>query len=415
MRIFLLPDTGGRRVTFHIAQRHRLRPSSSPRLAMVVLFTGLGFACVDTIWSVYLDSFVHNIPLVGLLSSLLTLASIVFFFISSPLVERIPESRLWTAATLLAVTVYATLFFIGTLPLFLLVSVALVLVNVLRIESFGILVRDLTPIASINAVEGLIGALNNVGWLIGPLLAGFIATRAGYQEVFLAAALATIVAVLLFRLVPARRVNHRTDDDGTIMGSLRSAKRFLSNPLFFKCYLIRGGISIFWSFVFVYVPLFIIRSGVPAYWVGIFLCSTALPLILLDYWVGKRADIVGCKQFFLIGYGGLAILALLAFIIPQNIYAIMAVLFLASIVSACLDSTPEAYFFKVTRISEEEMYYGPFTTSGDVIGMIGRLAAAGVLLVMSQRYVFLLLAAFMLFFLLVAATIEERPVRARAL
>lgn len=381
--------------------------NSSFRLSVVGLFVSLGLALVDTIWSVYLDSFLQSMALVGLVSGGLTLLSILCFFFFTPILERVPEARLWTLGTMAAMATYAIFFFTQELSVFLIASAALVLANVLRFITFGILVRDATKLSEINKVEGLIAAMANVGWLIGPLLAGFIAARMGHPIIFLLAALFTLIALLLFRFIRIPHINHKTADDGTIRGAVNDAREFFSRPELVKCYLIGGGVSIFWSFVFIYVPLMIVRSGIPAYWIGIFLCATALPLIILDYPVGRSADRVGCRPYFIAGYGLLALLSAAAFF-AANIYVLMLVLFIASIGAAFLDSTREAYFFKITKRSEEEKFYGPFSTSWDVVGFFGELLGAGILAILAPAYLFLLLAICMTAFALISFSLQEQ-------
>ncbi len=387
-----------------------LTQSPSLRLGIVSLFVGLAGACVDTVWSAYLDSFFHSIAIVGLVTGVLSLFAVVFYFFCAPLVERYLEAKLWPLAALIVLFAYIGIGNVTGPSSFLVGATVLALASVLMYETFGIIVRDSGRRGDIGKIEGALYALNNIGWVVGPLIGGFVAARLGFSPVFFGAAVAMAIALALFVAIRVRPINHHTLDDGTVMGCVRNMREFFSHPELRKVYLVSGGMKLYWAIVYVYVPLLILRSGIPIYWIGIFLFSVALPLIVLEYPVGAYADRTSFRPLFLVAYAFLALAGLAAFF-AGSIYTVMLVFFIASIGAACLEGTRESYFFKITLLRDEQRFYGPYMTHGDVFSTVGKLMAAAVAALFAPKYIFLLLFAQMLAFMWVSSRLKERHPR----
>ena len=58
------------------------------KLSFVTFLVALSLSFVDTIWAVYIESFLHNPSLVGFFSGFLSLVSFISFFVLVPLIER---------------------------------------------------------------------------------------------------------------------------------------------------------------------------------------------------------------------------------------------------------------------------------------------------------------------------------------
>ena len=54
--------------------------------------------------------------------------------------------------------------------------------SILKTDAFDILFRDISNDSNLNEDEGLMYTLINVGWLFGPLIAGFILVNLGTPQ-----------------------------------------------------------------------------------------------------------------------------------------------------------------------------------------------------------------------------------------
>jgi len=71
------------------------------KLGVIILVSSLGIALFKTVWSVYLESFLHNASYVGFLMTLFILFGIASYMVFIPLVERRNKPALFALSLLL--------------------------------------------------------------------------------------------------------------------------------------------------------------------------------------------------------------------------------------------------------------------------------------------------------------------------
>jgi len=373
--------------------RHRFL-TKFRELNLVVLISSLSTAFISTIWAIYVYGFVQNESLVGTLSAIFTLVSIFAYFYLIPFFEKKDPTKIYSIALILNAILYVLFAINKSFYFFILISLIFVIVGVLGSTSFGIIIRKESGLKNLSKREGLVYTLSNTGFLVGPLIAGFVSDLYGISSVFLLAAIFIFMAFVAFK---AMNIHEKVKIKKIDKNIFQNFKDFIKEKELLKSYSIGGGISLYWSIIYIYVPLYIIQQGLSKSVVGMFLFAVCIPLILLEYPIGKNVDRIGFKKFFFIGYGILAIGSFFVFFMP-NIYYILILLVLTSIGAAFLEPTKEAYFFKIVPKGKEKKYYGPFLTSNNVFSIIGKLVAAGILLILPFKFIFLALGGGMLIF-----------------
>jgi MFS family permease len=184
---------------------------------------------------------------------------------------------------------------------------------------------------------------------------------------------------------------NRTDIDKNIKDNLLSyiKKKKLRIP-----YFVASGVEIWWSLIYIYMPLFIIKSGVGEEVVGIFLSLIIIPLILFEYKASVLSENLGFKKFLVGGFFLLGICAIFAFF-STNIYLTLAIIIVASFGMAIIEPLQDSFFFRKVKSNEEEKYYPIFATSGNIGSFIGKFCIAGVLLILPDKFAYLTIAVFM--------------------
>jgi len=373
------------------------------RLATVSLITSLSFAMVNTIWAIYMDSFFHNIVLVGFFAALLATISFLSYFLIIPLIEKTSKSKIFIWSLILFAITYV-LFAINTkLYIFVILAFIIVFLRTLKVTSLGIIIRDSSSKKQLSQNEGLVYTFANISWLIGPLIAGFIAEKYNFGLIFILGAIFTIIAVILFKFSKIQDNNKKKIIDKNIL------KNFID---FFKsknrtlAYILGGGVNLWWSLIYVFIPLFIIRNNLGEMWVGFFLAGVIIPLILLEYPFSKLAGKIGFKKLFKIGYLIPCLLALSCFFIT-NVFIILTLLILASIGKAMTEPTTEAYFFDILKEKEALRFYPPYNTAIGVGMFIGQISAATLLIFLPFKYIFILFSIFMFIMFIISFTIKD--------
>lgn len=373
------------------------------KLSIVGLIVALSAAYIDTIWAIYLDSFLNSPALVGFLSAALTAISFFSYFFIIPIIEKNNKKKIYSWALFLFMIAYLLLALNKNFYLLLILAIAMTILHAFRITSFGLLIKDNSIDKKLSSNEGLIYTFSNIAWVVGPLIAGFIAAELGINWVFIFSASFVCFGLIFFKFskIKNNAVKKKIDRDirKNFIDFFKDKKRLLA-------YVLGGGVNAWWSFIYLFIPLMIIREGLGDMWVGYFLFGIAVPLILFEYkfstWAGKK----GFKKVFKIGYLIPSLIALICFFVP-NIYLILLLLILASIGLAMIEPTTEAYFLDVLEDREKDRFYGPYNTAIDAGNFISKILASAILFFLPFKFIFLLMFVLMFIFFLLSFKIKN--------
>ena len=372
------------------------------RLGTISLFSSFAIAMVITIWAIYLDSFFHNAAYVGFFAAFLTITGIISYIFLTPIVERGNKANLYALTILIYMISYLLFAFFPNIYVIIALGILISIIGSLRITLFGIIIRDKTKDCSVAKTEGLIYTLSNLSWLVAPVIAGFIASKYGIKEVFILSAMVLLITSILFRFFKIKD-NRKTKVDKNLLTPI---KEFFQDKKRIYAYFIGGGIDFWWSLIYIYIPIYIFELGLNEKIIGYFLGAVVIPLVLTEYYFGKKAGKKGFKKLFIIGYSVLGIAAISAFFI-SNIYLILLILILASFGAGMLEPTTEAYFFDVITPKQRDKFYGPYNTTADLNAFLGRALPAVILLIFPFRAIFIFFGVAMLIFAFISSRAKE--------
>ncbi len=378
----------------------RFRFKTISILLFIGLIISISNGLFNTIWALFLDSFLHNESYVGLFSTLISIVALISFVIFIPIIEKYQENKVYIYS--LAFSIFILFLYSITKSIYLVFVLALIYImfGVLRAESFGIMYRNESKTKALGKNEGLVYTLSNLGWLLGPLLGAFLLRIYDIPQIFSVAALLAFIALLIFILY-----KHKARKYKIKYKLLENLKLFFKNQDLRHLYLAGIGISIWWGFIFIYIPLHMVRNGIEKSQVGIFFFLLILPL-LMEYIIGKKSDKLGSKPFISSGYFIISIFAIIAFIM-NNIYLVLLAVILASFGAAFIEPTKEINFFKLINKKEEERYYGIYLTNIEVGLLLGKLIPALLLFIMPFNYIFIILAILMFIFGLISLNLKN--------
>jgi MFS family permease len=389
---------------FH-RRRHKKSFNNVIKFSIVSLIACFAFAQIDAILSMYIDSFVHNDALVGLIIAAFTIVCLAGFFILVPFFEKHRPDRLFLGSLIVYAIAYLLLALTKNFILFLIIGLIVTLTYVVRTSSSGVLLRDISKVKDIGKNESIIYSLINIAWLLGPLIAGFASDNYGMRSVFLLSTIFIIISIFAFLFSRVKDSHVTKKVHKNVFANLKS---FFSNKDLMKAYVARGGVEVWWALIYIYMPLLILDQGKSFFWVGAFLFCNTIPLVALEYFFGKKVDKIGYKKFFIWGFGILLFCSFISFIVFDNFVLVLILLIIASIGLAILEPSTEAYFFKLVKKKDEDRYYGPFITSDDVGYLVGALVLAGVLALFSFKAMFLAVFIELIIIMLVVVRINKK-------
>ncbi|MFA6022793.1 MAG: MFS transporter [Candidatus Pacearchaeota archaeon] len=366
--------------------------SSITKVGIVGLIVALSSAYINTIWAVYINSFVNNISIVGFISGFLALIAFISYFLFIPLVERSNKARLFITSLVLFALTYILFAINKNFYLFIVLAIIMTLLFTLRITSFGLIVTKTSKKEKLSQSEGLVFTFTNLAWALGPLIAGYFENNFGINSVFILSAFFCLMSFILFKLLRIRDVGKSKRIDENIIKNFfdffKDKKRVFS-------YVISAGTSFWWSLIYIFMPVYIIDQGFGDLVVAYFLFAVCIPLVLLEYKFGDYAGKFGAKKMFKIGFCFVALMSFICFFLT-NLYITLLFLVIASIGMAMLEPTSEAYFFDVSSKENSERFYGPYKTSIDSGQFIGKIVPSIMLLFLPFKFIYLFFSAIML-------------------
>lgn len=378
-----------------ISPHTRYRPLYSKIiwLCIALLFFTLANSGTTVIWPLYVKEFISRDAWIGVLSATLSVFYVLCYFFTIPIIEKYKKAKL--AMFSFIGIILLRFFYYFNYSLFLLVLVMLFsrILFVFHKTTLGTIIRDESRLKDIGKVEGLKYAIVNIGWLIAPLFAGFIAEYLSVRSYYLISVILFTIGILFFSKVRIKK----KFVDGLDSNFIKNVRDFFSYKDLIKAYIANIGLSAWWGIVYIYGPLLIIENGLDKRWVGFFLFLVCVPLIILDYPIGRLLGKVKCRKFYFFGYAIISVCAFLIFLV-KSIYIKIALISLASFGAALIEPIRESYFFKLVPKKKEEKYYGPFLTSENIGNSVGTFLASSILFITSSYSKIFILSSFLMFF-----------------
>jgi len=374
----------------HIVKRGGF--SQVSKLGLAGFFTSLGIAAVTTIWAVYLESYLHNASYVGFVTAFFMIVGVVAYIFWVPFIEKHKKTKVYSFILLLFALFYVLFSMISNIFLIILLGIAVSVIGSLRISLYGIIIRDKTRDTSVSKNEGFIYTVLNLAFFVAPILAGYIASNLGINFVFLFGAATIFISFVLMNFfgIQDNRVKKKIDKKPhrIFLDFFKKKKRVIS-------YILSGGRDFWWVLIYIYIPIYIFDAGLGEEIIGYFLGAVVIPLILVEYSVGKYVGKRGFKKVFFFGYLILAVSAFICFFV-SNIYVILIILSLASFGAGMVESTTESYFLDIITKEERDKFYPAYNTTIGISSFFSRALGAVVLLIFPFKFIFILFGVFML-------------------
>jgi MFS family permease len=261
------------------------------RRVWLLLFAMLAFRFGQGLYYPFSTIHFHNVvgislSLVGTGLGALAAASVVSGLISGPLSDRYGRKPLMLAALAGSAAAFFAFAFVEGFAGYLAVSVAAGLAgNSMFDAARNAMVADVTPLERRSRAYGLVRVGGNVGWGLGPMVAGLVAASAGsagiYRTLFLfTSALTALVTLVLALAVEESLPTTKGFAPGIRASGLRAA--FTDGPF---VALLAAGVLLYyvftqdWQALPIYAKNFV---GVPDGKIGLFLGANGLVVILLQ-------------------------------------------------------------------------------------------------------------------------------------
>lgn len=226
---------------------------------------------------------------------------------------------------------------------------------------------------------GVYNAIKGAGYVLSPVVGGYIILKSSFAGIFIAAAGVGLLALLLALLLPKPEQAERTvlDDDDDF--SLKSFARAFKNPTILPWYLVIVVNMFFVSILFGFLPVRVSNLGYTPLHAGVVLSVVALSYLLVQPLAGYLADKGNPLHTIKLG---LSVAALAVIAIPfVNGVPLILVCILAGMGVGTMWTNTDALISSLAkegRLGETMGIAGSFKELGDMVGplLIGVLSQA---------------------------------------
>ncbi len=346
----------------------------------------LAFGVYDFILPIFTESKSASFAIVGLIVSLVYVASLIAEIPTGLAVDKYGRVKMLAVAMTAMSLMGLVYFFTKDVVLLAMLSLVFGIISVAFWIPSTVLIRDFSPRKMLCQAEGVYMSITQVGWILGPIIAGLIAVTLSERYNFLLISIFMFIAVL-FSLVIFRgktvskfRELERGHKHKARLSLLTTIfKEYIgvhkhALPLYILTFSAYVWIAIEWAFVSI---AGIARFGFSAEAVGFVLGAMMAVEGLLYYSSGFIMDKIGKRYIITAGFLLLFTATYFAFLSTSPALFVMFALLAAGSVSWILPGT-EALLTEIVPANMYGEMSGVFDTSKD-FGMIVGPLAGGIL------------------------------------
>jgi len=368
-------------------------------LITIVLINAIATSMLTPIFPIYMKNFVSSNALVGYLSGLIAALLIFYSFLTTKLFLKFKKLTLIKIGFLgLAITQLVFTVIIN-LSQFVVLEVVRTFFLVATYLAMGLFVREYATVGSMGKSEGQYFTIANLGWLLGPLFGGLLATAYSFNAVFIISAIPQIVIALMLFFIPLKETPTYDHHKSSLLD-------YLKHKDLMVLYVLEFGLFAWWTMIYTFMPLYANSVGFAPKIIGYAMFLAALPLILFEMPIGKLADGHGFRKYISLGFIIIAgIMLLVNFVNP--FYKIM-IIGLATLGAAFIEPLLETYFFTHAKTKEDQhKLYPVYKTSAHLSNMLVPLIYSTVLIYFDFKGLFIFTSLFMLLFVVFALKLKR--------
>lgn len=303
--------------------RYRGLIAEFPKTFWVVVITsfidGVGGTLLFPFFALYItERFDVGMARAGVLLGLSSLFGLVGSMLGGALTDRFGRRRLILFG--LVFSAFSSLGFglVSDLSLLYPVIAVVGLLSSVAHPAHNAMVADLLPEEKRQEGFGILRVVGNLAWIIGPSIGGFVAARSFFALFVIDAVVSCVVAAIVFRLIPETRPSHLEAAHGQSLVETFRGYAAVSRDRAFMAFLAASILMlIVYQQMYNSLSVYLRDShGINPRGYGLLLTSSAVTVVLLQFWVSRRIKIrppflmmVAGALFYMVGFGMFGVVA----------------------------------------------------------------------------------------------------------
>lgn len=371
---------------------------------IATLFLSFHYYLTTYVNSSFLQQFVGDRG-VGLIYTITGAISIFLFLLSSRILERFGSYKMMIWIVIIDIALLVLL--VMSKEVFWIITIFTLhnSINPLLLLNLDNFLKSSSKNSEIGEIRGIFLTVMNVIGVVSPIIVGSILIEGNFNSLYLISALALLpllyIVIRYFKKIQDNNFKHIHLTNGI--------KAFIADKNIRNIYVSNLFLQIFYSWVVIYVPLYLHETiGFSWQQLGLMISIALLPFVLLEIPIGKLADRkLGEKELLITGII-IASLGLYLISVPTNANFLLwtIILIISRIGASLMEITTESYFFKHINASNQNLI-GTFRTAGPLGLIAGPIVGSLLLGFLDYRYIFAVFGFLMLFSIKFALSIKD--------
>ena len=282
---------------------------------------------------------------IGLFYTASALVTIIGLYIIPKLINKLGTSLI-LGFLILANIANLVIFTTVSNPLVIAISFIIFLAfNTLIYLGIDIITERLSENSVQGNVRGAYLTMMNAGWILAPLIGGYILDRLGFSILYsFAIAIMIPVFIIIALQLPTIKTTHASKAN-----ILQLATKFMAHRRFRLVFIVNFILQFFYAWMVIYTPIYLHTvAHLPWDTIGIIFAIMLVAFIVLEYPLGKLADKIHIEKHLMIV--GLVVMGLATLFVGHaptlSIAGLTLVLFMTRVGASIVEVSTESYFFK---------------------------------------------------------------------
>lgn len=352
---------------FYFFRKKILRPTDFGIISFVF---GTAVAAYSTVLPFILRDIIYYKDYIGYYYSGIALIAMIASFLSSLMFSNFGKSNVLKVNILICSFIIAVMStgitnrFLSFMSLDIIRAVCIMIVQLTLV----LFINDFINKTDLEKARSSFNFNFSLGWIVGPLAGGYIATNYGNRIIFIFTSILFLFSFFLFLRLPIHdKVINKTKKKAKKINYFKLLKIYFSKKDFLIAYLIFFGCGITGAVKGLYYPLGLKEVGFSKELIGYAMSGTSVTFVLLGSFFVRLAEKVGEKSMFIISFSLIGIFYLLFNYFTSynrfDCYLLLALMIIGTIPIVAVVVIKDNYFFDLVKPSEKDKMFGIYNTA----------------------------------------------------
>jgi MFS family permease len=228
----------------------------------------------------------------GILLGIFSFSGMIGNLLGGALADRFGRKGMVLFGLIFSALSSVTMGLVNELAVFYVLAVVVGLLSDVAGPAWQAMIADILPEEQRAEGFGIMRVVGNMAWIVGPLIGGFVATRS-YLLLFILDAISSLItAAIIFRMIPETKPEPKVSEEEpaeSILATFAGYGKVLRDGIYMAYIVISMLMLLVYLQMYTTLGVFLRDThGVPEQGYGFVLTSSAITVILFQFWVTRR-------------------------------------------------------------------------------------------------------------------------------